>query len=69
MVEDVHALRPGARVGAYEIVRVLGAGGFGITYCARNTVLRRRASVAIKEFFINRLCRPRRQFAGGLLGP
>ena len=40
-------------MGAYEIVRVLGAGGFGITYHARNTVLRRRSSVALKEFFPN----------------
>jgi serine/threonine protein kinase len=35
--------------GAYEIVRVLGRGGFGITYEACNT--RSKHTVALKEFF------------------
>src|SRR5690242_15703569 len=30
-------LRPGERVGTYEIIRTLGEGGFGIVYLARNT--------------------------------
>lgn len=38
-------------VGDYEIVRVLGAGGFGITYLARDITLDR--AVAIKEYFPN----------------
>lgn len=44
-----HSLRPGSRVGGYEIVKVIGAGGFGITYEGYNRITRNRA--AIKEFF------------------
>ena len=40
--------------GKYAIVRVLGQGGFGITYLAIQTTLNRK--VAIKEFFMNSLC-------------
>ena len=45
---DTAALVPGARVGRYEVVSVLGQGGFGITYRARDLQLDRQ--VAIKEF-------------------
>lgn len=38
----------------YRIIRVLGQGGFGITYLAQNTLLER--TVAIKEFFPKELC-------------
>jgi serine/threonine protein kinase len=38
----------------YVIEKVLGAGGFGITYYARHTALNRH--YAIKEFFINGFC-------------
>ncbi len=41
------ALPPGYRLVEYEVLRVLGIGGFGITYAARETVLGR--IVAIKE--------------------
>ena len=42
------ALSPGTRLGEFEIVRVLGTGGFGIVYLARDHVLLR--DVAIKEY-------------------
>ena len=40
--------------GKYRIERVLGQGGFGITYLAVQVVLNRK--VTIKEFFIENLC-------------
>jgi serine/threonine protein kinase len=45
---DFAALRPGQKVGRYEIVAILGQGGFGITYRARDVQLGRE--VAIKEY-------------------
>ena len=41
------ALSSGYRIEEYEIVRVLGAGGFGITYLANDTRL--DGPVALKE--------------------
>ena len=40
--------------GKYRIERVLGQGGFGITYLAEQTSLQRK--VAIKEFFMKEFC-------------
>ena len=42
------ALAPGKMIGRYEIVSILGQGGFGITYRARDDQLHRE--VAIKEY-------------------
>ena len=46
---DSNALAAGSRLQEYEIVRVLGAGGFGITYLAFDHNLKN--PVAIKEYF------------------
>jgi hypothetical protein len=45
---DHDALLPGTRLHEFEIVRLLGAGGFGIVYLALDTLLLRH--VAIKEY-------------------
>jgi serine/threonine protein kinase/uncharacterized protein YecT (DUF1311 family) len=47
-VEHVHGLAKGTRLNQYELVSILGAGGFGITYMARDTSL--DTLVAIKEY-------------------
>jgi uncharacterized protein YecT (DUF1311 family)/predicted Ser/Thr protein kinase len=46
--EHIHALPKGVRLNQYEMVSVLGAGGFGITYLAHDTSL--DTTVAIKEY-------------------
>jgi len=45
---DFAALAPGRMVGRYEILSILGQGGFGMTYRARDDRLHR--DVAIKEY-------------------
>ena len=49
-------LTPGTKLqnGKYEITRVLGQGGFGITYLAEHSLMDRR--VCIKEFFVKEYC-------------
>ena len=56
---EAHQLAPGVLLrDRYEIGRVLGEGGFGITYVGKDTVLERK--VAVKEFYmsgyVNRNC-------------
>ena len=48
-VNQLHELPAGYRIDRYEIVRVLGAGSFGITYLAFDHTL--DAAVALKEYF------------------
>jgi len=50
MASDTHrnALKPGYRVHWYQIERILGQGGFGITYLADDTNLNQK--VALKEY-------------------
>lgn len=49
-------LKPNTQLqgGKYRIIRVLGQGGFGITYLAEQTILDKK--VAIKEFFPKDFC-------------
>jgi serine/threonine protein kinase len=44
-----NALKQGARIRDFEIVGILGAGGFGTTYKTKHTNLKR--AYAIKEYF------------------
>ncbi len=52
----MQALQPNTTLqgGKYKILKVLGQGGFGITYLAEQTMLER--NVAIKEFFMKEFC-------------
>jgi len=54
-VVDDDALRPGTRLDEFELIRVLGTGGFGIAYLALDHVLQRQ--VAIKEYMPTSLAR------------
>ena len=47
------ALPPGFRLGAYHVARVLGVGGFGVTYLCEHTGL--AVQVAVKEYLPNEI--------------
>ena len=51
------ALPPGTLLGNYKLLKVLGRGGFGITYIAWDNQLRR--NIVLKECFPLGLCRRR----------
>ena len=55
MSADDHkqALPPGFRLGPYRVVRVLGAGGFGVTYLCEHAGL--GVQVAVKEYLPNEI--------------
>ena len=53
MTDYLHALPSGYRIDEYELVRVLGSGGFGITYLGYDHHLDK--AVAIKEYLPNDL--------------
>ena len=53
MTDYLHALPPGYCIEEYELVRVLGSGGFGITYLGYDHHLDK--AVAIKEYLPNDL--------------
>src|SRR5665213_1551390 len=54
-VDRDDALPPGTRLNEFELIRVLGAGGFGIVYLAQDHALLRQ--VAIKEYLPTELAR------------
>ena len=60
MTDGGAPLAPGVRVAEFEILRLLGAGGFGLTYLARDASL--ACEVAVKEYFPAR-CAVRRKDA------
>lgn len=51
MEEDIHSLKSGTLINNYVIIKVLGEGGFGITYLATDRQL--GLEVVIKEYFPN----------------
>ncbi len=54
-VDDIGSLPPGTRLGEFELIRVLGDGGFGVVYLAQDHSLGR--IVALKEYMPSSLAR------------
>src|SRR5205085_12690496 len=47
---EARRLKPGDRVGRFEIIEELGRGGFGVVYRARDTELGRQVAVKAVRF-------------------
>ena len=67
-IDEKICLKPGAMLqgGKYKIEKILGQGGFGITYLAVQTGLNRK--VAIKEFFMKEHCNRNTTTSGVSIG-
>ena len=67
-IDEKVCLKPGAMLqgGKYKIEKILGQGGFGITYLAVQTGLNRK--VAIKEFFMKEHCNRNTTTSGVSIG-
>jgi serine/threonine protein kinase len=60
--DDRPALAPGARLGAYEVIEALGAGGMGEVYKARDTRLSRLVAIKLVRVQIGQLAEARQRF-------
>ncbi len=47
------ALTSGTKLGPYDIIGPLGAGGMGEVYCARDSVLKREVAIKVLPSFVS----------------